>query len=318
MTASDLRYQLVLDNMARVAANRGNLPSLATVTDGQTAVADSLTFDAKTTLDFLKGFTSEVLNGSGIRSPNLTWTMDPTHTADQIRALQLAFLWVLGTPPPTNGPGQQKTLEESLLYNFQVYCNLKQLVDSGPWFQIGCKKDVPRGACYVGHYCDTYVWIAPGGLCGLSEFTLILSDIATTDPASLTPPATVDFSGTTGIDLDNKDGNDGGHYSKLKKAIPFIIDYNCAPVRHAPSNCHEFSAPPQRIVFLQPIVLFGGKVDLGPESQWADLEFNRVNPCYAEKGNVRPFINIEKAPAGPVISPYPSAVPESYRLYFNR
>ena len=27
------------------------------------------------------------------------------------------------------------------------------------WFAVGCKCDVPKNACYVGHYCDTYVWV---------------------------------------------------------------------------------------------------------------------------------------------------------------
>src|SRR5262249_12109574 len=47
------------------------------------------------------------------------------------------------------------------------------------WFQIGCKKDVPKNACYVGHHCDTYVWVLPHDVDALSRFTITVMDIAT-------------------------------------------------------------------------------------------------------------------------------------------
>jgi hypothetical protein len=43
----------------------------------------------------------------------------------------------------------------------------------------------------VGHYCDYYAWVTPRGVRGLSDFTLILTDIATVDPSSLCPLAAV-------------------------------------------------------------------------------------------------------------------------------
>ena len=40
------------------------------------------------------------------------------------------------------------------------------------WYGRGRKHDVPKDACYVGHYRDCYVWVGPGGLKELSILTL--------------------------------------------------------------------------------------------------------------------------------------------------
>ncbi len=50
------------------------------------------------------------------------------------------------------------------------------------WFHHGCKKDVPKDACYVGCYHDTYVWVLPDGLEGLTRFTMTVIDLATGKP----------------------------------------------------------------------------------------------------------------------------------------
>jgi hypothetical protein len=47
------------------------------------------------------------------------------------------------------------------------------------WYQIGCRHDVPRNACYVGHYCDTYVWVPPENVEMLTRLTLAILDIHT-------------------------------------------------------------------------------------------------------------------------------------------
>jgi hypothetical protein len=59
-----------------------------------------------------------------------------------------------------------------------------------PWIGCGAKKDVPRCACYVGHYrgCkgDCYVWVMPDRAKTLRDFTLVI--------LSLVPPAAQDVS----------------------------------------------------------------------------------------------------------------------------
>jgi len=49
----------------------------------------------------------------------------------------------------------------------------------GCWFRRGCKKCVPKDCGYVGHYCDTYVWVPPGpGRDELAKLTLAVLDYA--------------------------------------------------------------------------------------------------------------------------------------------
>ena len=45
------------------------------------------------------------------------------------------------------------------------------------WFCVGGKHDVPKDACFVGHYCDRYVWVMPNHVNELSHFTLIVLGI---------------------------------------------------------------------------------------------------------------------------------------------
>lgn len=51
-----------------------------------------------------------------------------------------------------------------------------------PWFGWGGKKDVPKCACYVGHYCgcpcDCYVWVLPGQEKKLRELLLTILSLA--------------------------------------------------------------------------------------------------------------------------------------------
>ena len=58
------------------------------------------------------------------------------------------------------------------------------------WFCSGQKHHVPKGnSCkFVGHYCDTYVWVPPCGVNELTQLTILIQDIAFYDfPAGTTP-----------------------------------------------------------------------------------------------------------------------------------
>jgi hypothetical protein len=192
MTAGEMRYQIVLNTLARMSETPGRLPGLGTVTDGQAAVTDQANIDLKTALDGSKGFTSEAISGGMSRSPNLQWTIDTAYTPDQIRAAQAAFEWVLtGT-----SPHDAETI--SLLKLFQVYDDLLCLdAMYRGWLCVGCKSDVPKGCLYVSQCGKCCCWVLPGRLKGLSEFTLILADIATIAPASLYGNATVNLTQPT-------------------------------------------------------------------------------------------------------------------------
>jgi hypothetical protein len=63
---------------------------------------------------------------------------------------------------------------------------------SMPWIMHGCKQDVPKCACLVGHYrgcgCDCYVWITPENMKTFRDFVLIVLSLA---PAEASEGTTV-------------------------------------------------------------------------------------------------------------------------------
>ena len=46
------------------------------------------------------------------------------------------------------------------------------------WFGWGQKHDVPRNACFVGHYGHCYTWVSPEHRSDLAEFTLTILNLA--------------------------------------------------------------------------------------------------------------------------------------------
>jgi hypothetical protein len=46
------------------------------------------------------------------------------------------------------------------------------------WFEWGRKRDVPRDACYVGHYGHCYTWVSPEHRSELAQFTLTILNLA--------------------------------------------------------------------------------------------------------------------------------------------
>jgi hypothetical protein len=67
----------------------------------------------------------------------------------------------------------------------------KDLMEIHPgWFHVGAKKQVPKDACYVGHYRDCYVWVCREGLEDLAQFTIKILGFSSLirDPTILTTP----------------------------------------------------------------------------------------------------------------------------------
>jgi hypothetical protein len=189
MTTTELRYSLVLDALAIVASSQGvELPSFAVATDSLNTVSDSAKLDATTTLNAaLRGFQSQLLSISGNRSPDCQWTLDPTATSNQIKAIHAACCWVLY--PQCRGMDTQT----AILEYYQVLDDMNRL-NAWDWLGVGCKAEADKQQpCLVAHRGNCYVWVRPGGMKYLSDFTLILLDIATVDPGSLQNFATIKF-----------------------------------------------------------------------------------------------------------------------------
>ncbi|MDB5348525.1 MAG: hypothetical protein JWP89_6902 [Schlesneria sp.] len=64
------------------------------------------------------------------------------------------------------------------------------------WFCVGCKRDVPKAACYIGRSGDCYVWVESEGREALTEFTLTVLELSTLikETQTLVSPGSVKFS----------------------------------------------------------------------------------------------------------------------------
>jgi hypothetical protein len=89
-------------------------------------VADAISMDARTALASPKSAATSI-NSNISRAPNLQWTMDPVHTPDQVRALQLAYHCVL-----TGIMFSKESTEGQLLRDFNAYDDLQCLLTQLP------------------------------------------------------------------------------------------------------------------------------------------------------------------------------------------
>lgn len=178
-TVSDLRHMQVLDNLARVAANRSALPYFGVIETGTTQIQDQVSPAGSLNWD-PHGLTQAALGGlGGSRSIADQWTLDPIKDPDRLMAMQCAYRWALGDPTVAC-----KECDDALKY-FKVDTELVKIQPG--WFGVGGKKEVPKRACHVGRCGDVYVWVTPEGLDGLTRFTVVIMDIATADKGELAP-----------------------------------------------------------------------------------------------------------------------------------
>jgi hypothetical protein len=186
---TDLNYQQILDNLARFVNNPGAMPTIAVVNSGTVTVADELAVNSNATYAPTLTFAQQagsglpllslLLNPSGSRNLTENWSLEPVVDIDNLRRIRCAYqLLVLdGAEYSDCIPCRQ------LLERFYVgeQDRLDCLLPRG-WYQVGCKKDVPKDAMYVGHCGETYVWVMPDQLDGLTVFTMTVIDLATGRP----------------------------------------------------------------------------------------------------------------------------------------
>jgi len=168
-TLPDLQYQQVVDNLATIASNPGFLPYLAVAGQGSIQVTDNRNSSLGLNVTS-KPFLPEVLSLGGSRNVTGTWSLGTITSPEKIRGMQT-------------------------LYRHAVRGSM-QGEPAWSWLKIGCRRDVPKEACYVGHHGRVHVWIMPEGIEGLSELTLEILDVATHEDARVAPAATEESSDT--------------------------------------------------------------------------------------------------------------------------
>jgi hypothetical protein len=183
-----MRYREVLENLAVVADNPGNLPAFALTAGGITMVTDTGQAESVTVWDHaIKGFSKQTLSVLAKRNPDQSWTLDPVVSQPQLEALHYACLWALQGPPPPDSAAMDLLRAprpgDVSGYHFHVARQLAAL--PAGWLHVGSHNEVPKNACYVAQCHHKHVWVTADGMEGLSQFTLILLDIATVYPPSL-------------------------------------------------------------------------------------------------------------------------------------
>lgn len=188
-TLTDLNYQQVLNNVALFVANPSSMPSVSVINAGTVTVADQKTYNTSATYSPTLPFAQQgggalpilslLFNPSGQRNVTENWSIVPVTDIDNLRRIRCALqLLVLDGGQTTNCESCLDLLERFYLGETdRMDCVIPQ-----GWFHAGCKKDVPTTACHVGRYGDTYVWVLPDGIEGLTRFTMTVIDLATGKP----------------------------------------------------------------------------------------------------------------------------------------
>jgi hypothetical protein len=203
MTVSDMRYKQVMFDLAVIAENRGKLPSFALTGGGLANVTNTVSFDSATLwAEAVRGFSQDTLAASGQHNPELQWTLDPIVSEPQLEALGYAFMWAIYGPPPL-GTRPREVLRALTLHDI-LYCPSEGETKRPPGYRFGVEEQlskipqgwvhqtdkyhIPKEAIYHAACGDTAVWVGKDDLGSLSEFTLVVLDIATIDPKSLIIP----------------------------------------------------------------------------------------------------------------------------------
>jgi hypothetical protein len=185
-TLADLQFHQVLDNVARFHDNPDTVPSFAVTTAGTVSIADQTGAGVSPTysptlssaqqgggalpiLSLLFPFTTQ-------RALTENWSLTPITDADNLRRLRCAYrLLVMGEA----APNYEYCRKELKAFFAGEEADLAEYYPPRGWYGVGCEKDVPKNACYVGRHCGTYVWVTPEGMNGLATFTMGTLDLAT-------------------------------------------------------------------------------------------------------------------------------------------
>lgn len=177
-TLADLHSQQVLDNVARFAVNPYTMPYFAYAGSGTTQVADGGTISP--TISWAPHSVSEMLGLSANRTITDGWSVVPTTNPDKLFAMRCCYQRLVLAPTDWCDDCENK-LVAMLPKDFPQHPGC--YIPTG-WFCVGRKEQVPNGACYVSHCCETYVWVPPRGMDGFTKFTLTILNIATLAPPS--------------------------------------------------------------------------------------------------------------------------------------
>ena len=216
----ELHYGQVLDNIALARANPNSMPFFGLPAQGTSSNTRALSGGYTPILSFITAtgsFLGRVVLGSQ-SIPVSTSTQNqasvqltPTTDSDRIELLRILFHTAAQRPVPEQAVLESYYHAHSTLYHDYsrgVFVltgskKVKQHVPDpckpcefitkdasqneygikGPWYNVAtCNRDVPKDACFVGSYCDVFVWVNSSGVEPLRELTMSARlDIASID-----------------------------------------------------------------------------------------------------------------------------------------
>jgi hypothetical protein len=96
--------------------------------------------------------------------------------------------------PPADAAAPAEEIASGLPYESAPLARWRNKLDVPVgWFGVGRKRDVPKEACFVGHYCDNYVWVMPNHFEDLSHLTLIVLSVTKHGVSASQPSRGLDY-----------------------------------------------------------------------------------------------------------------------------
>ncbi len=206
-TVMEIQYGIVLMNLAMLSCHPEALPSHIDLADGVVQINDGAALGQAGGFTTFGGtrFGIDRYGPSASRQVTEQWGADATTDPQRLIELQSLYRTTLGLPPlPTPntitylrrflGTTNDKAEDESKPGTDSVdnppeknkgdgksgggtgqQVPMEVLLSDVPrpgWYGLGGKKDVPKDACYVGHYRGRYAWVTPEGMGALARFTV--------------------------------------------------------------------------------------------------------------------------------------------------
>ncbi len=182
LTSTDIRYQEVLDNLARIAHDPFALPAYSSIYAGLAQITDTTQLVSTTTLGTPNGM--QAITPQFTRAEFANCTLDPINAPEKIEAMRAACQWVIYGPQFAfaHDPGRILANPQEAPIRGRHFGVADGLAKLPPhWLYVSRTENVPACAKYSAEYCGTRVWVTPEGIRGLADFTLILQYIARID-----------------------------------------------------------------------------------------------------------------------------------------
>jgi hypothetical protein len=192
----DLRYEEVLYNLAMIAREPTSLPVYAPIYAGTPAITDNAQISNSTALQHFiapsafEGFAQDSLNPQLQRQDVENWSLDPIIVPEKLEAMRACCQWVIYGPDfaTRDHPGLLLSPDEFPVEDRDRHFNVADQLSRIPngWLHWERRVSPPHGAAFKARCGDMWAWVTPEGVAGLSDFTLVIQNIARVDINSLT------------------------------------------------------------------------------------------------------------------------------------